>query len=283
MQKSEKTRKNYYATRNSILRALGNIPIELIGEMQFSLWKQTMELEGKTQTTQRGYVLDFRAIIKYFRRKGLKLMEPEDIIIPSSDTPPRPYLKPEQVIKLINAAKNPRDKAISACLFTTGSRVSELLNLNRSDIDVPIDKRGLQEIYVLGKGEKYRPIFFTEDTRYYLNAYLKTRKDRFVPLFISGQNRRITVSRVEQIIHECTIDAGIDIPVTPHTLRHSFATDLLKNKAPLYEVSKTMGHTNISTTANIYGHHDTEARKNTLSAHQSSILTPANAGTELLR
>lgn len=269
--KTIKTRKNYRSSYRSLLRAVGDIPIELVGEETVIVWKQAMLEDGKTGTTQRGYIMDLRNVINYLRRKGMNLYDMSLIELPANDTPPRTWLKPEEVVRLVNAAKNPRDRAIIACTFISGCRISEILNLDREQIDTPVDSRGLQEIWVEGKRGKYRPVWFNETARKLLHAYLETRTDRFKPLFISGQNRRITVSRVEQIVHQCTRDAGLDKTVTPHVLRHSFATDLLNNKAPLYEVSKTMGHANIATTANIYGHFDTDQRKNTLSSKQSKL------------
>lgn len=271
MEKAEKTRKNYRSAKNVLLRSLGNIPVELIGDEQIAIWKQRMREEGMTQTTQRGYIISFQAILKYFRKRDYKFIDPYDITLPKSDTAPRPFISPADVKALVAAARTKRDKAIIACLFITGCRVSELLNLDRNQLDTPINPNGLQEIGVIGKFKKYRPVYLNADARYYLNDYLETRRDLFKPVFLSGQNRRITVSRVEQIVHECTREAQLETHVTPHILRHSFGSDLLINDASLFEVSKLMGHKSYHTTANIYGHLDTRARQNSLVAHQSSI------------
>jgi site-specific recombinase XerD len=191
--------------------------------------------------------------------------------LPSNDTPPRTFLEPFEIELLIAAATNPRDKAIIACTFLSGCRISEILNLDRTDFSKYIDNEGRQAVMVRGKNGKYRDVLFNETARMYLENYFETRHDSYRELFISGQNRRITVSRVEQIIHECSRRAGLEKRVTPHILRHSFATDLLNNEASLYEVSKSMGHANISTTANIYAHFDTMNMKKVIAKHQSRI------------
>lgn len=271
VERTEKTKKNYCSCKNSITRVLGDVHLELIGEEQLLFWRQNLVQEGMTGTTQRGYIISFRSVLKYFTKAGKRLIDISEIELPKKDTKPRPYIRAEEVTKLIAAAKNERDKAILACTFLAGCRISEILNLNREDLRAPVDVDGLQEVFVIGKGEKHRPVYFNDVARKYLDGYLKTRDDAFHELFISGQNRRITVSRVEQIVHECTRKSGIDKHVTPHTLRHSYATDLLNNGASLYQVSKTMGHANISTTSNIYGHFDSKERRSTLIRHQTRI------------
>lgn len=270
--KNIKTRKNYRCAYRSLKNATGDIPIAVICEETTIVWMRYMREEGCSGTTQRGYLISLRCVLKYFRRKGMDLFDMGVVELPEIDTKPRDFITAQELESLIVAAKNPRDKAILACMFLAGCRISEILNLDRNELEVPIDDEGRKEVFVCGKGDKYRPVIFNETARAYLDEYLDTRNDRMKPLFISGQNRRITVSRVEQIVHQCTRDAGLTKHVTPHVVgRHSYATDLLNNGASLYDVSKSMGHANISTTANIYGHFDTNARKQTIAKHQSVI------------
>lgn len=225
-----------------------------------------------TQTTQRGYIMSFGAVLKHFRKQGFKLIDPADIGLPASDTQPRAFITAKQVSSLVTAAKNSRDKAIIACIFIGGTRISELLDLDRDSLNSPVKENGSQIVTVCGKRRKYRPIILNREARSYLSTYLESRNDNFKPLFISGQNRRITVSRVEQIVHQCTRDAQLDKHVTPHVLRHSYATDMLINGASIYQVSKSMGHESITTTSNIYGHYDTKAMEENQQVYQSSIL-----------
>lgn len=269
--RQEKTKRNYRSICNSFLRALGDIPIELIGDEQLTVWNQFMAEDGCTGTTRRGNILSMRKLLRYFARCGVVTYSAAFFELPANDTMPRIHLEPNEIEALIGAAKNARDKALIACTFLTGCRISEVLNLNRSAFNSPIDDRGCQIVMVKGKNAKYREVLFNETARMYLENYLETRSDCYTELFISAQNRRITVSRVEQIVHQCSRDAGLEKRVTPHILRHSFTTDLLSNGARLYDVSKALGHANIATTANIYGHYDNQSMKRTLSTRQSKI------------
>lgn len=269
--KTDKTRKNYRSIQKSTIKALDDIPIELLGDEQLTIWNAFMVDEGLTGTTRRGYIINFRKLLRYYRRYGVISYDPVFFELPSNDTPPRTFLEPFEIEQLISAANNLRDKAIIACTFLSGCRISEILNLNRDALESPIDAEGRQQITVQGKNGKYRDVLFNETARMCLENYLDTRIDKYKELFISGQNRRITVSRVEQIVHECSRRAGLEKRVTPHILRHSYATDLLSNEASLYEVSKSLGHANVATTANIYGHFDNNQMKKVIAKHQSKI------------
>lgn len=271
VRRAPKTRRNYRTSCQSLLNAIGNIPVELVSESNLGLWDQYMTEDGITGTTRRTYLGDIRVMMEYLKNQGMQLYDMRDFKLPDNDTEPRTWLAADEIVRLIAAAKNPRDKAILACTFLSGCRISEIIDLDRDCLGSPINADGQQEINVCGKRKKYRTVIFNKTARQYLDAYLETRADHYKPLFISGQNRRITVSRVEQITHQCARDAGLTKVVTPHVLRHSYTTDLLTNGASLYEVSKSLGHANIATTANIYGHFDTSDMKRVLSTHQSKI------------
>jgi site-specific recombinase XerD len=151
-----------------------------------------------------------------------------------------------------------RDRAIIELLFSSGLRVSELVNLNRDHINL---KRG--EFSVRGKGQKDRPVFVSPEASEWLAAYLETRSDSFVPLFIRytgsqptdtrGEDMRLTPRTIQRIVSKYALLAGITKHVSPHTMRHSFATDLLMNGADLRSVQSMLGHSNISTTQ-VYTH-----------------------------
>ncbi|MBQ2637645.1 tyrosine-type recombinase/integrase, partial [Candidatus Saccharibacteria bacterium] len=154
---------------------------------------------------------------------------------------------------------NLRDKAIIELLFSGGLRVSELINLNRDSIN--LERR---EFIVRGKGSKDRPIFISKVAAERVRDYLSTRHDSLPALFLnnskhlqavdnSGNYRRLTARSVQRIIEKRAKAAGITKHVTPHTLRHSFATDLLMNGADIRSVQAMLGHSNISTTQ-IYTH-----------------------------
>jgi len=173
------------------------------------------------------------------------------------------FLETEEVQRLLEAVdtSNPiglRDRAIIELLFSGGLRVSELVNLNVTHIN--LDRR---EFMVRGKGQKDRPIFISPTAADWMDLYLKSRHDDGQPLFIhysgsqdsaeGGMYTRLTVRSVQRLVKRYATAAGITKDVTPHTLRHSFATDLLINGADIRSVQGLLGHANIATTQ-IYTH-----------------------------
>ena len=166
----------------------------------------------------------------------------------------------ERLIEAVdtNTPQGIRDRAILELLFSSGLRVSELVNLNRDHINL---KRG--EFMVRGKGQKDRPVFISPEASEWLATYLDTRTDPAIPLFIrysgfktgdsKGESFRLTPRSVQRIVQQYAKLAGITKKVSPHTLRHSFATDLLMNGADLRSVQSMLGHSNIATTQ-VYTH-----------------------------
>lgn len=143
-----------------------------------------------------------------------------------------------------------RDNAILQLLFSTGLRVSELCGLN-NDLDLTRD-----EFSIRGKGEKVRVVFLSEESKEAVRAYLKARKDLLDALFVDGTEKkphRITPRDIQRHIKKYAAIAGITSKVTPHTMRHVFATDLLTNGADIRSVQQLLGHASISTTQ-IYTH-----------------------------
>ena len=150
-----------------------------------------------------------------------------------------------------------RDRAILETLFSTGLRVSELVQLNRDQIKITNYQRDL-EISIIGKGNQPRTVYCSPRSLRWIQAYLNTRKDNDKALFINYRSRnkasrRLTVRAVEQLLKKYVIQAGLPLTTTPHTLRHSFATDLLNQGADLRTVQEFLGHQNIATTQ-IYTH-----------------------------
>lgn len=258
-----KTSQNYRTTMRSFVRAIGDVPVEIITLETIILWKMDMDRRGQQDTSIRGNLIKMRSIMKFLHARGVKVIDTRDIDLPKIRKKKPVWLDYEEVKCIVEAAKNPRDTAIIAMLFSTGCRISELLNLNVEDVRIN------DEPMVCGKGDKYRPVYIDKHARRYLDIYLLTRKDNFAPLFLSGQRARITVARVEQIIHECTMRAGIDKRVTPHTFRHSTITDYMKNGAPMAYVQKMAGHSNIKTTVDIYSHLQNEDIKSIKRYHST--------------
>lgn len=218
------------------------------------------------KSTQNYYLIALRALLEYFVEKNIKCLPPSKIKL-AKDRSEREikFLNLDQLKKLmaapnINTLAGLRDRAILESFFSTGLRVSELANLSIDDVKIRPDTKDL-EMAVKGKGSKVRAIYFSDRAIGAIRAYLAKRMDTDPALFINfqkaamktGDNRRLTVKGIEGIVKKYVKISGLPVNATPHTLRHSFATDMLANGVDLRLVQEFLGHKNISTTQ-IYTH-----------------------------
>ncbi len=266
-----KTVENYdhYLTRffkQMGIKGTGDITEEKVRE--FRLWLNRQEgTAGNSmkRRTQNYYLIALRAFLKFLRKREIPSISPERIELAKLPERSLDLITDAELERLLKAAdesdeKSIRDKAVLEMLFSTGLRVSELCALN-SDIDLSRD-----ELSVRGKGEKVRVVFLSPSAKDAVKAYLKARKDMEEALFVSastiGKSKaqkikhtptRLTSRSIEMIIKKYAIKAGITKKVTPHILRHSFATDLLSNGADIRSVQALLGHASINTTQ-IYTH-----------------------------
>ncbi len=240
---------------------------------EYRLWlnrqasgKKTPGIQGKAETlkkkTQNYYLIALRSFLKYMVRRGVPSLPPERIELAKVAERQIDLISMEELNRLLAAplqtkeitVKELRDKAMIELFFSTGLRVSELCSLNR-DLDINKD-----EFSIRGKGEKIRVVFISDAARKAVKDYFAMRKDMDEAMFIqfgkNSKNReelRLTPRSVERIIKFYAIKAGISKKVTPHVVRHSFATDLLSNGADLRSVQALLGHAHIGTTQ-IYTH-----------------------------
>ncbi|EKD92928.1 MAG: site-specific recombinase XerD [uncultured bacterium] len=215
--------------------------------------------------TQNYHLIALRAFFKYLVRNDIPCLAPEKIELGKSVQRTVEFLTREEVERLLDVAhkdssKGLRDRAILETLFSTGLRVSELVNLNREQVDL---KR--KEFMVRGKGRKPRIVFLSDRCVEWLERYLRSREDNWKPLFTNqrrhrsdesldaSEKRRLTAVSIQNIVRSTTRKAGIIKKVTPHTLRHSFATNLLFNGADIRSVQDMLGHASITTTQ-LYTH-----------------------------
>src|SRR3989338_2871186 len=213
--------------------------------------------------TQNYYVIALRSFLRYLIKNDIETLEPSKIDLPKAESRSLKFLEKDQVDRLVMAAdtskiEGKRDRAILELLFSTGLRVSELVALNRDKLN--LDRR---EFGVIGKGGKARVVFVSERSASSLEDYLKSREDIHNPLFIRysgreipenwGEKMRLTARSIERIVKKYVRAARLPVDATVHTLRHSFATDLLTNGADIRSVQEMLGHKNISTTQ-IYTH-----------------------------
>lgn len=218
---------------------------------------QTAAKELK-RITQNYHIVVLRSFLKYLAKNDIKTLPPEKIELAKIPERQVNFLEAEEVEQLLNfdAAKNLRqlrDKAILELLFSTGLRVSELANLNRADVNLKKD-----EFSVRGKGGKVRPVFTSSRAREAIKDYLSRRADPEPAMFVSVPKNKtaltqLTTRSIERMIKKYAVRAGIAKKITPHTLRHSFATDLLINGADIRSVQAMLGHSSITTTQ-IYTH-----------------------------
>ena len=206
--------------------------------------------------TQNYYLIALRAFLKYLAKRGVVSLSPDKIELAKVPERSLDLISPEELERLMAAPqgddlKTLRDRAMLELLFSTGLRVSELCSLT-CDINLKNE-----ELSVRGKGEKIRVVFISPTAKDALKKYLDKRTDMNEPLFVqfgkNGDGGALTPRSVERIIKHYAIKAGITRKVTPHVIRHSFATDLLRNGADLRSVQMLLGHANIGTTQ-IYTH-----------------------------
>lgn len=213
--------------------------------------------------TQNYYVIALRSFLRFLIKNDHKTLEPSKIDLPKAESRSLKFLEREQIDRLVTSVDTSkeegiRDRAMLELLFSTGLRVSELVKLNRDQLNIQ-----RREFGVIGKGGRARVVFISDRAAEWLERYLKRRQDPFRPLFIrysgkvieenSGEKMRLTPRSVERIVKKYVRLARLPIDATVHTLRHSFATDLLTNGADLRSVQEMLGHKNISTTQ-IYTH-----------------------------
>lgn len=267
--RSQKTIENYdhYLTRLVDFAGdikVGDIDVELI--RKWRLWlnrlgTNTSDELGKT--TQNYHLIALRSFLKYCAKRDIPALPADKVELARTRRKQVTFLSEEELERLfaqpdLNKLAGLRDRAIMELLFSSGLRVSELVGLNRDHINL---KR--REFMVRGKGQKDRPIFISPEAAKWVEHYLQKRSDTAKPLFVrysgnkqvdlTGNFHRLTARSVQRLIARYTLLAGITKHVSPHTLRHSFATDLLMNGADLRSVQALLGHSNIATTQ-IYTH-----------------------------
>lgn len=218
------------------------------------------------KTTQNYYLIALRSLLEFFVEKNISSLSPSQVKLAKDKADKEiKFLKLEQIEKLLLAPKTDsriglRDRAMLETLFSTGLRVAELVALNREQFRTIRGSSDL-EVSVIGKGSKIRTVYFSERATAWLKKYLEVRLDMDEALFInyrrgadsSSGSRRLTTKSVEEIVKKYLKLTGLPIMATPHTLRHSYATDLLAQGVDLRLVQEFLGHKNIATTQ-IYTH-----------------------------
>ncbi len=252
----------YTAQGHTSLKSLDK---EVVRQWRVHLARVTDEKgQGLSKRTQSYYVIALRSWLKWLIKQDVAVYHPEKIELPKIEARQMKFLQVDKVERLLAAVsistpQGLRDKAILELLFSTGLRVSELVGLNRDQVDT-----NTREFGVIGKGKRARVVFLSERAAHWLERYLVTRTDNWSPVFIhyrgkqaaitsDGEEMRLTSRSVQRIVDHYSRLAHLPIKISPHGIRHSFATDLLSNGASLRDVQEMLGHKDISTTQ-IYTH-----------------------------
>jgi site-specific recombinase XerD len=267
--RSQKTIRNYdhYLTR--LLDYGGDIQVSDITDELIRKWRLWLNRLGTNTSDELGtttlnyHLIALRSFLKFCAKRNIPALSADKIELARTRRKQVTFLNEEEVQRLFAQPKletmpGLRDRAILELLFSSGLRVSELVGLDRDHINL---KR--REFMVRGKGQKDRPIFISEAAAHWLQAYIDKRQDNTKPLFVrysgtkkvdtTGNFHRLTARSIQRMVARYALLGGITKHVSPHTLRHSFATDLLMNGADLRSVQALLGHSNISTTQ-IYTH-----------------------------
>ena len=269
--RSPKTIANYQLYLERFIDFAGDITVDKITSeviRRYRLWlnryKNETTNEELSLITQSYHLIALRGFLTYLSRRDITSLAADKIILPKTARKQVTFLQYDEVVRMINQIPTDteaglRDRAIVELLFSSGLRVSELVNLNRDHINL-----SRREFMVRGKGQKDRPVFISKSAAEHVSSYLDARTDNLPALFLSysrrnaapnlsGDYRRLSARSIQRMISQYARLAGITKHVSPHTMRHSFATDLLMNGADLRSVQSLLGHSNISTTQ-VYTH-----------------------------
>lgn len=267
--RSQKTISNYHHYLMRLSDYAGDIKVSDIDADMVRKWRIWLNRLGTNtsdelkKSTSNYHLIALRSFLKYCAKRDIKALSAEKIELARVKRDQVTFLNSEELERLfsqpdINTPAGLRDRAILELLYSSGLRVSELTGLNRDHINL---KR--REFMVRGKGQKDRPVFISDQAADWIQKYLDQRIDKAPALFVriggkkspdlTGNYLRLTPRSVQRMVTKYTLRAGITKHVSPHTLRHSYATDLLMNGADIRSVQSMLGHSNIATTQ-IYTH-----------------------------
>ncbi len=247
------------------VKDLPDLTTEVVRRYKLALARHVNEHTGRalSRASQTYFLIALRSMLRYWSLQGLEVLAPDRIELGKAPSRSLKFLDADQLRRLlaapdVNDLRGLRDRALLETFFSTGLRLAELARLDRDHINLKT-----REFSVIGKGRKVRIVFLSDAASDWLARYLQARPDRWKPLFIrmkgkpdltpGGPGMRMSTRSIERIVQKYVRVAGLGVKATPHTLRHSFATDLLSNGADLRAVQELLGHANLNTTQ-IYTH-----------------------------
>jgi integrase/recombinase XerD len=246
---SKNTIRNYGYTLSSFFDYIHKNPKDVTEQ---DIKRYMIYLKNDKNATNRTIHRHLNALRSFFRYQNIDIAD--KVMLPKLSKPLPKFLTKEEIKILLEKPDRLRDKCLIRLLYSTGLRVSELVKLNKNDIKT-------ESIHVVaGKGAKDRIVFVDSKTREMLDQYILERNDENEALFLSNHGDRISARTIQWLIKKYSEDAGIEKKVTPHVLRHSFATHMLEGDADIVVIKELLGHSNLSTTQ-IYTHITDERRK----------------------
>lgn len=274
---SSNTQRNYYQYLSLFVKWLKNENLLDLKPHQLSakhIWDYRLFLarghktargDNLTKKSQNYYLIALRALLSFLAERDIESLPSSKIkLAKQKDEETLSFLEVTDIEKIldipdVSTPKGLRDRTILELFFSSGMRISELTALNQDQLTMLKDKRTdrTYELSIVGKGKHIRTIFISPRAAEWIRKYLKKRHDVDKPLFTNltknGASKRLTPRAIQMMIKRCATMAGISKKVTPHTLRHTYATDLLDHGADLRSVQELLGHKNVATTQ-IYTH-----------------------------
>ena len=243
---STRTEETHEACKRLLIQFLGDKELCQLSLLDVREWRKELS-KGRRPNSVRVYILRLRAVLRYCNIRDVLAIKSELVPVPKREATVPVFLTEQEVTRMIECSTSLRNAFVISLLYSSGIRLSELIALNRGQI---IDRR----FTVIGKGRKPRLCFIDQRTELLMNMYLASRKDNHEALIVSNEfKRRMTATNIQLLVRNSASKACLNKKVSPHTLRHSFATNFLKNNGNMRYLSAMLGHASLDTTM-MYAH-----------------------------
>lgn len=243
---STRTEETHEACKRLLVQFLGDKELSQLSLLDVREWRKEIS-KGRRPNSVRVYILRLRAVLRYCNIRDIPAIKSELVPVPKREATVPVFLTEQEVTRMIECSTSVRNAFVISLLYSSGIRLSELIALNRGQI---VDRR----FTVIGKGRKPRLCFIDQRTELLMNMYLASRKDNHEALIVSNEyKRRMTATNIQLLVRNSASKACLNKKVSPHTLRHSFATNFLKNNGNMRYLSAMLGHASLDTTM-MYAH-----------------------------
>lgn len=243
---STRTEETHEACKRLLTQFLGDKELSQLSLLDVREWRKEIS-KGRRPNSIRVYILRLRAVLRYCNIRDIPAIKSELVPVPKREATVPVFLTEQEVTRMIECSTSVRNAFVISLLYSSGIRLSELIALNRGQI---VDRR----FTVIGKGRKPRLCFIDQRTELLMNMYLASRKDNHEALIVSNEfKRRMTATNIQLLVRNSASKACLNKKVSPHTLRHSFATNFLKNNGNMRYLSAMLGHASLDTTM-MYAH-----------------------------